>query len=60
METGLCVTCRHSRRVPGSRSTFWMCERSLTDRSFPRYPKLPVLRCRGFEPDPVKPPPPPS
>jgi len=35
---------------------FWMCERSLADPSFARYPKLPVLRCRGFEPEPAKPP----
>jgi len=26
-----------------------MCELSLTDRSFPRYPRLPVLECRGYE-----------
>jgi hypothetical protein len=36
---------------------FWMCERSLTEPSFPRYPTLPVLRCRGFEPAQTKPPP---
>lgn len=27
-----------------------MCELSKTDASFPRYPRLPVLRCRGYEP----------
>lgn len=48
-EPGLCATCRHSRTVRGSRSTFWMCERSRTDPSFPRYPRLPVLECRGYE-----------
>jgi len=26
-----------------------MCERSLSDPSFPRYPRLPVLECRGYE-----------
>jgi hypothetical protein len=26
-----------------------MCELSLTDHSFPRYPRLPVLECRGYE-----------
>jgi hypothetical protein len=36
-----------------------MCERSLTDPSFPRYPRLPVLECRGYEfQDVAKPPPP--
>ena len=44
--------------VKGPRSTFWMCERSKTDRSFPQYPRLPVLRCRGYEEDPAKWPPP--
>ncbi len=32
-----------------------MCERSLTDPSFPRYPRLPVLSCRGYE-RPAQPP----
>jgi hypothetical protein len=35
-----------------------MCERSLTDPSFPRYPRLPVLTCRGYEEDGSKAPPP--
>jgi hypothetical protein len=26
-----------------------MCERSKTDPDFPRYPRLPVLSCSGFE-----------
>ena len=26
-----------------------MCERSKTDPDFPRYPRLPVLSCRGFQ-----------
>jgi len=37
------------RKVPAPRSTFLMCERSLTDPSYPRYPRLPVLKCRGYE-----------
>ena len=49
MQSGLCESCRHSREVPAARSTFVMCERSRTDVTFPRYPRLPVLRCRGYE-----------
>jgi hypothetical protein len=49
-EVGLCWTCIHARRVQTSRSRFWLCGRSATDPSFPRYPALPVLACRGFEP----------
>jgi hypothetical protein len=49
VEPGLCTTCKHSRTVTAARSTFWMCERSKADASFPRYPRLPVLQCRGYE-----------
>jgi hypothetical protein len=57
-QVGLCATCRHSRTVKGARSVFWMCERSRTDTSFPQYPRLPVTRCRGYEADSAKQPPP--
>jgi hypothetical protein len=30
-------------------SRFSLCERSKTDPAFPRYPRLPVLECRGYE-----------
>lgn len=30
-------------------SEFWLCRRGLTEPAFLKYPKLPVLRCRGFE-----------
>jgi len=33
-------------------STFFRCGRADTDPSFPRYPPLPVLECRGYEPGP--------
>lgn len=49
-DPGLCASCRHSREIPGARSRFWLCERSRTDPRFPRYPRLPVLRCAGHEP----------
>ncbi len=50
MQIGLCASCKQSRTVPAPRATFWMCELSRTDPTFPRYPRLPVLRCRGYEP----------
>ena len=54
---GLCATCRHATVVRGARSEFWMCRRSATDPSFPRYPRLPVRSCRGYEPgEPITPP----
>jgi hypothetical protein len=30
-------------------SVFYLCGRSATDASFPKYPRLPVLQCRGYE-----------
>lgn len=46
---GLCRDCRHVREVPAERATYWLCGRSATDPSFPKYPRLPVGQCRGFE-----------
>ena len=45
---GLCRDCRHARQVPAARATYWLCRRSATDPSFPRYPRLPLRSCRGF------------
>jgi hypothetical protein len=40
----------HQRIVKTTRgSAFSLCERSRTDPAFPRYPRLPVTRCRGYE-----------
>ena len=49
-DPGLCARCLHGRTVRGARSTFWRCDRAATDPGFPRYPTLPVVTCRGFEP----------
>jgi len=49
---GLCDQCRHQLLVPNTRgSVFSLCERSRTEADFPRYPRLPVLSCPGFEPE---------
>lgn len=48
---GLCESCRHTRVVEtrtGSR--FYLCGLSAVDPAFPRYPRLPVLACRGYTP----------
>lgn len=31
-------------------SVFYLCQRSVTDPSFPKYPRLPVPQCSGYEP----------
>jgi hypothetical protein len=47
---GLCLTCIHMRRIESARgSTFYLCQRSMTEPEFPKYPRLPVLRCQGYE-----------
>ena len=46
---GLCAACRHVRitgNVRGSR--FYLCQLAETDRRFPKYPRLPVVKCSGF------------
>ena len=50
-EIGLCDSCRHQRVVPNTRgSVFSLCQRSRDEpERFPRYPQLPVLRCRGYQ-----------
>jgi hypothetical protein len=46
----LCAVCLHARTVESSRgSVFVLCQRSLTDERFPRYPTLPVTACAGFD-----------
>jgi hypothetical protein len=48
-EAGLCSRCLHVQVVVSARgSRFYLCRLSLTDPSFPRYPRIPVLTCAGF------------
>jgi len=55
-DAGLCDRCRQQRLVPNTRgSVFSLCLRSRTDPAFPRYPRLPVASCPGFEPESAPP-----
>jgi hypothetical protein len=49
---GLCSDCRHARRIVSAKgSSFWLCERAVTEpERFAKYPRLPVVRCGGFDP----------
>ena len=48
---GLCMGCRHAHRIDTARgSTFWRCRLAEVDARFPRYPRLPVVECAGYEP----------
>lgn len=57
---GLCAGCVHAGSVVNDRgSRFLRCTRADTDARFPRYPRLPVVACEGFEaraapPDPER------
>ncbi len=47
---GLCDRCRFQRVIRNTRgSSFSLCERAREDDRYPKYPRLPVLRCAGFE-----------
>jgi hypothetical protein len=48
---GLCEHCIHRQIVRTTRgSCFSLCRRSrLEPERFPRYPRLPVTACTGFE-----------
>src|SRR4029079_15110831 len=43
-------TCAHAAVIRNDRgSTFVRCELSRTDPRFPRYPRLPVVSCVGYD-----------
>lgn len=47
---GLCDTCVHQQVVRTTRgSSFSLCRRSRTDPAYPRYPRVPVTSCPGYE-----------
>jgi hypothetical protein len=50
--TGLCDSCAHQQVVRNTRgSVFSLCRRSKDEpERFPRYPRLPVTQCPGYEP----------
>ncbi len=54
MNAGLCDSCRWQKLIHTTRgSTFSMCLRSKNDERFPKYPRLPVERCPGYEKRPL-------
>jgi hypothetical protein len=47
---GLCATCAHVQIIRSDRgSIFYLCKLSAVDPRFPKYPRLPVLACTGYE-----------
>jgi hypothetical protein len=49
----LCETCRQVREIRTARSRFLLCELSVTNAAYPKYPPQPVVRCNGYQPRPV-------
>ncbi len=48
---GLCKTCRHCKPIKNAReSVFYRCRLSETDAAYAKYPRLPVLKCSGYNP----------
>jgi hypothetical protein len=52
---GLCADCLYSRRIETERgSVFFLCELSVTDPRYTKYPRLPVLTCGGYKKKPYR------
>ena len=48
---GLCKDCHYGRIVASAKgSRFILCERSLIDARYEKYPVMPVLECNGYLP----------
>lgn len=47
-ETTLCDTCVKGRDVRTLRSRFLLCELSVTNVNYPKYPPQPIGRCDGY------------
>jgi hypothetical protein len=55
-DAGLCSRCVHAQIVTNDRgSRFYLCRLSAVDPCFPKYPRLPVIRCDGFTPNAAPP-----
>ncbi len=46
----LCESCQNMREVTTPKgSRFLLCQLSLTDARYPKYPPQPVVRCQGYQ-----------
>ena len=50
MTPSLCESCQNMREVRTARSRFLLCELSVANDDYPKYPPQPILRCGGFKP----------
>jgi hypothetical protein len=50
-DPGLCGDCVHAQTIHSDRgSIFYLCRLGLTNPRFPKYPRLPVRQCDGYQP----------
>jgi hypothetical protein len=50
-DPGLCAACQHAKLNETRRGTAYLrCTRAAWDTRLPRYPRLPVAQCVGFDP----------
>jgi hypothetical protein len=49
MTPSLCESCKHLREVRTARSRFLLCQLSVTNPAYPKYPPQPVVRCEGYQ-----------
>ncbi|HEX8391582.1 MAG TPA: hypothetical protein VF665_04415 [Longimicrobium sp.] len=46
---GLCAGCENVKIIDTRKgSRFYLCQLAEVDPRFPRYPRIPVLRCHGY------------
>lgn len=51
LPVGLCTACQYAKIIRSAKgSVFIMCGLAKTDPRYNKYPVLPVLLCRGYEP----------
>jgi hypothetical protein len=54
-DPGLCRACQHPKLNQTRRGTTYLrCTRAEWDSTLPRYPRLPVIECAGFDRKPAR------
>ncbi|MFA6240297.1 MAG: hypothetical protein WC655_05185 [Candidatus Hydrogenedentales bacterium] len=50
-DVGLCRSCVYARRIapPGRTKAYWRCGMSDKDAGYAKYPRLPVMKCGGYD-----------
>jgi hypothetical protein len=50
---GLCSNCQNVKVIHSGRGPiYYLCQLAATNPQFPKYPRLPVLKCSGYQATP--------